>query len=43
MPARDKLTAKKKAPPAHWEQQLAELKAWVVATGGKIIVSPKEN
>jgi hypothetical protein len=25
----------------HWQRQLDELKAWVVATGGKIVKKPK--
>jgi len=38
----DKLKAKKQAP-VHWEKQLADLKAWVLATGGKVIVRPKDH
>lgn len=42
LPSLDKLKAKKQTP-VHWEKQLADLKAWVIATGGKVITRPKDN
>lgn len=43
MPRYEKLLMKQAAKPADWEKQLANLKAWVVATGGKIIVKPRDE
>jgi len=42
LPSIEKLQAKKQVP-VHWEKQLADLKAWVIATGGKVIVRPKDH
>jgi hypothetical protein len=42
LPGLDRLKAKKQMP-AHWEKQLADLKTWVIATGGKVIVKSKDN
>lgn len=43
LPGLDRLKAKKQTAPEHWEKQLADLKSWVIATGGKVIVKSQDN